>query len=193
MTVPRLASAGHDHVWNVSLALVRSAPRSCHQQRQLEAGAGGVTVKPRQWTGSASQLGFVAVRLRSSSQFSWWGERSETGCSPRPRGAPSILDCGSVHDGRKSCGSGARLYERERLTSAWRHSVGTEVRPASSASIFHTRGELFLQCQYLEIAFPLLTQALGNPEYSHHCGSACLCLVGDLPQQAWHPLLCRKS
>lgn len=66
MTVPRLALAGHDHVWNVSLALVRSAPESCRRQRQLEAGAGGVTVKPRQWTGSASQLGFVAVRLRSS-------------------------------------------------------------------------------------------------------------------------------
>lgn len=93
---------------------------------------------------------------------------------PKSRGfsIPSILDHGSVVDSRKLCGSEYPTTEERRLACAWRDLASTEVRPTSrSASIFQTQGGQVLQCQYLELAFSLLTQPLSDSQFSFNCGS----------------------
>ena len=85
---------------------------------------------------------------------------------------PSISNHGSVVNSRKLCGSEYPTTEERRLACAWRDLASAEIRPtSSSASIFQTQGGLVLQCQYLELAFSLLTQPLSNSQLSYNCGS----------------------
>ena len=116
--------------------------------------------------------------------------RSLTHYTTRELPMPSILNCGSVLLlMAESCvAQDVHLQKREGLTSAWRELARAEVRLTSSASIFWTRGELALQCQYLELAFFLLTQPL-RTRFSQNHGSF-------LPvPEGWRspPLLCMKS
>ena len=118
------------------------------------------------------------VHLSAAKQLSSYeGEQSKKACSPRSTKESGFLNTQYFRPWF-CCWQQEIVWlrypttEKRRLACAWRDLASAEVRPtSSSASIFQTQGGQVLQCQYLELAFSLLTQPLSDSQFSFNCGS----------------------
>lgn len=144
------------------------------KQQQLGELGSGVKVKTPWFTRSA----FLFGKQRGRAISPYVGNQQK-GLRPVLRGDLGFSERPSVEG--KANFRVERLSERRREASQLSCCFPDQGRAGSAMSIFGA-------------SLSLLTQALSNSQLSHNCGSRLsVQSVGDVFQQAWHPLGCIKS